>query len=259
MFTLLGKLSAVLWLGIALPAAQAQSCSSKSPAHTVALIELFTSEGCSSCPPADRWLQGLAGKRDLFDRIVPLSLHVGYWDYIGWKDPFAQAGFTARQREYARLRGSGTVYTPQVVLSGKDFPAWDTAAFERTVAQKGQTRSGAQVQFTANASANSISVSGALQAADPALDLQVHFVVFEMGLRSKVTRGENSGALLTHDFVVRHWNPPLITKFGRWAGDTTILLDAAKVGAVPRNLGIAALVQSAKGDVVQATACLLRS
>jgi hypothetical protein len=257
MFTSLVKSTVVLLLGSSCLAVQAQSCSSKSPAHTVALVELFTSEGCSSCPPADRWLQGLAGKSGLFEKFVPLSLHVGYWDYIGWKDPFAQAGFTARQREYARLRSSTTVYTPQVVLSGKDFPAWDTSAFERTVEQKGRTAAGAQMNITANASAGAVRVSGVMQALDASRELQVHFVVFEMGLRSKVMRGENSGALLTHDFVVRSWQGPLIAKQGRWSGESTIALETGAASAGPRKLGVAAFVQTAKGEIVQATACLL--
>ena len=69
----------------------AMTCEARSPEHTVALLELFTSEGCSSCPPADRWLQGLKGQGLGLDKVVPLSLHVGYWDAIGWKDPYAQA------------------------------------------------------------------------------------------------------------------------------------------------------------------------
>ena len=111
----------------------AMMCESKSPAHTVALVELFTSEGCSSCPPADRWLQSLPQQGLGFDKLVPLSLHVGYWDYIGWKDPYAQALFTERQREYARLRQAGNVYTPQIVLNGNDFRAWGDAPLARTL------------------------------------------------------------------------------------------------------------------------------
>jgi hypothetical protein len=238
--------------------ANAQTCSAQSPAHAVALVELYTSEGCSSCPPADRWLQAQAGKAPTFDRFVPLSLHVNYWDYIGWKDPFAQQSFTTRQREYARLRGSSTVYTPQVVLAGKDFPAWDTAAFGRALAEKGKTQAAARVQFTASAAAGSIRVSGAVQSPDASRDLQLHFVVFEMGLRSKVTRGENSGTVLTHDFVARQWHGPILAKNGRWSSDATIVLDAAKANAISNNVGLAAFVQTAKGEVLQATACLLR-
>jgi hypothetical protein len=257
MFTSLVRVTAILLLSCSGLAAQAQSCSSKSPAHTVALVELFTSEGCSSCPPADRWLQALAGKSGLFERFVPLSLHVSYWDYIGWKDPFAQAGFTARQREYARLRASTTVYTPQVVLSGKDFPGWDTPAFERTVADNGRTQAAAHVNMTAKATGGAIRVSGVVQALDASREFQLHFVVFEMGLRSKVIRGENSGALLTHDFVVRHWHGPLVAKQGRWSGESTILLDTGVPNAQARKLGVAAFVQTSKGEVLQATACLL--
>ena len=101
------------------------SCEANSPKHTVALVELFTSEGCSSCPPADRWLQNLPRQGYSFDKVVPLSLHVGYWDHIGWKDPYAQQRFTDRQRNYASLRRSSSVYTPQIVLAGNDFRSWN--------------------------------------------------------------------------------------------------------------------------------------
>jgi hypothetical protein len=112
----------------------AMMCDARSPEHTVALLELFTSEGCSSCPPADRWLQGLKGQGLGLDKVVPLSLHVGYWDAIGWKDPYAQARFTDRQRDYARQQRAASVYTPQVVLAGQDFRRWGDAELRSALA-----------------------------------------------------------------------------------------------------------------------------
>ena len=112
-----------LALLLVLPAAPALAagCKAESGEKTVALVELYTSEGCSSCPPADRWLSALAERGFAPDRVVPLALHVDYWDYIGWKDPFAKALFSARQRELAAIARSRVVYTPQVVLAGKDY------------------------------------------------------------------------------------------------------------------------------------------
>ena len=97
------------------------ACTATSPAHTLALTELYTSEGCDSCPPADKWMSGLAARGLGPDKVVPLALHVDYWDYIGWKDVFAQPQFTERQRMLSRLSGSTFVYTPQVVVAGRDF------------------------------------------------------------------------------------------------------------------------------------------
>src|SRR2546430_13929980 len=113
--------------------AQAQKCSARSGERTAALVELYTSEGCGSCPPADRWLSGLGARGVVAQRVVPLSLHVDYWDYIGWKDPYAKGEFSARQRKLTQLQRSALVYTPQVLLQGRDFRRWGSAAFDEAV------------------------------------------------------------------------------------------------------------------------------
>src|SRR4029079_9042142 len=97
---------------------QAGECKARSGAHTTALVELYTSEGCDSCPPADRWLAALASRGHGPDRLVPIALHVDYWDYIGWKDPYAKALFSSRQRKLAQVMRAKIVYTPQVLLQG---------------------------------------------------------------------------------------------------------------------------------------------
>src|SRR5438132_6184074 len=112
--------------------AQAQKCSARSGEKTAALVELYTSEGCNSCPPADRWLSSL-GNRYGTDVVVPLALHVDYWDYIGWKDPYAKREFSQRQRRLSQLQRAAFVYTPQVLLQGSDFRSWDGAEFERAL------------------------------------------------------------------------------------------------------------------------------
>ena len=109
-------------------------CRAHSPDHATALIELYTSEGCDSCPPADRWLSSLSS-RNLGDRAVALALHVDYWDRLGWKDRFGSAGFSQRQRDESARSGGDFVYTPQVLLQGRDFPQWHTeSAFEQAIA-----------------------------------------------------------------------------------------------------------------------------
>ena len=260
----------------------ATSCQVVSPANTVALIELFTSEGCSSCPPADQWLSTL--KRGAgFDKLVPLSLHVNYWDYIGWKDPYADAQFTERQRNYARLRGTTTIYTPQVVLDGHDYPAWSGRSFDKTVqAINGKL---APIALNLKASATAVKVSATAVAGAPASssdadaakggdlvdinvtttavtttlasarpldDLKLFLAVFDNTLISKVTRGENAGSTLSHDFVVRRFTGPLPVS----AAATQRLAVAA--AATTSQRGVAAFVQNARGEVLQATACLLQ-
>src|SRR3989475_434102 len=114
--------------------AHAEKCMARSGERTAALVELYTSEGCSSCPPADRWLSQL-GKSYRSEQVVPLALHVDYWDYIGWKDPYAKREFSQRQRKLSQLQRVALVYTPQVLLQGKDFRSWGGAEFERAVAR----------------------------------------------------------------------------------------------------------------------------
>ena len=110
------------------------ACKAQSGEKTAVLVELYTSEGCSSCPPADRWLSGLAARGFAAERVVPIALHVDYWDYIGWKDPYAKREFSQRQRKLTQLQRNALVYTPQVLLQGRDFPRWYSPDFEGAVA-----------------------------------------------------------------------------------------------------------------------------
>src|SRR5215831_2466862 len=120
---LLLGLSACLVLA-GLRSSAAQQWSARSGPQTVALLELYTSEGCNSCPPADVLMSSLAAKGLTLDRVVPLGLHVDYWDALGWPDRFAQAIFTQRQREIAARHRTRTVYTPQLVLHGRALSTW---------------------------------------------------------------------------------------------------------------------------------------
>src|ERR1700758_572188 len=90
----------------------------------VNLLELYTSEGCSSCPPAEAWLGEFSESEDLWRAVVPVSFHVDYWDNLGWKDVFSSREFTQRQRLYAESWGSGSVYTPGFVLNGAEWQSW---------------------------------------------------------------------------------------------------------------------------------------
>src|ERR1700739_1342795 len=104
---------------IASPVMAANACRAQSPAHRVALLELYTSEGCSSCPPADQYVAGLRASGVTADQAVVLSEHVDYWNYIGWKDPYSRAAFTERQRWLSDLAGSHTIYTPEMFIAGR--------------------------------------------------------------------------------------------------------------------------------------------
>ncbi|MBK8337621.1 MAG: DUF1223 domain-containing protein [Sterolibacteriaceae bacterium] len=238
------------------PALAAESCSASSPRHRVPLVELYTSEGCSSCPPADRWLS--ARMRDATaGRLLPLAFHVDYWDYIGWKDPFAQAAFTRRQRSFADQGGARTVYTPQVVVDGRDFPGWRNAsAFEASLSSAGRRLPGADLSMELRLDSPSrwkVGLRGKLADRESSGRAVVFLAVFENSLETQVKAGENSGATLHHDYVVRDWLGPF--RFGA-AGAIAAQVDIEiRRDWSPRNVGIAAVAYSAAGgEILQAMA-----
>ena len=235
-------------------AAQAQ-CTAQSGPGTAALVELYTSEGCSSCPPADRWLAGLA-KRPT-GSVVPLALHVDYWDYIGWKDPYAKREFSLRQRKLTQLQRLAFVYTPQVMLQGRDFRGWWSGDFDAAVARINAQPARASLRLEileASAQGLRAGVGAELLDASRAENMDLYLAVHESRLESRVKAGENRGRLLTHDFVVMEWQGPIAFR-GRSLTERRLLPLLPQ--GVPGNSGVAAFVQDRRtGEVLQA---LLRS
>lgn len=234
-----------------------------SPPHRVLLVELYTSEGCSSCPPADRWLSGLKNVDDnpnhLFEQVVPLSLHVDYWDYIGWKDRFASSVFSQRQRTQSELAKNRVVYTPEVMVNGREARSWhsldrqwwqskqaEMAAVQITLSAKSDSSAMPTMQLSATIQpipgvANSTDLSGT----------QAYLAVFESGLKSQVRAGENAGSVLKHDFVVRQWMGPVNLQQGQGVVQAALNLST---DAKREELGLAAFVQQSNGEILQATA-----
>jgi hypothetical protein len=165
-----------------------------------AVVELFTSQGCSSCPPADRLLGELA--RD--PSLVAMSLPIDYWDYIGWKDTLAKPRHTVRQRFYARARGDGDVFTPQVVINGRVHAVGnDKTAIENAIAEsqrEGATLSVPVKVATADGKLN-VSVAAAPQKAAG----EVWLCAIGTAVPVAIGRGENSGHTITYHNVVRRW------------------------------------------------------
>jgi len=181
---------------ILLPAAAlaqaAGQCSAQSGALPPAVVELYTSEGCSSCPPADRWLSGLKGRSD----VLALAFHVNYWDRLGWPDRFASAATTERQHQLQRAAGAPFVYTPQVVLNGRDLRDWSGATLQRLPASA--------VSLSLAREGNTVH---ATVAATSAQRLSGYWAVLEDGHSSRVKAGENAGETLAHDHVVTLYEP----------------------------------------------------
>jgi len=239
--------------GLANAVAQAATtCRAASGPHKVPVVELYTSEGCSSCPPADRWLSGL--KRAAENGwVVPLAFHVDYWDYIGWKDRFAKAEFSRRQREAVARQGARTVYTPQVMLDGRDERGWTSGLrFDRA---GGDTPGPAAARIAIESSGSDdglwkLRVTGSIGDPSLARGAYVHIALFENGLASAVQAGENRGAKLHHDFVVRSWLGPF--PVGRDGGIDRVVEATIDASWRQAALGAAAIVYAANGDVLQA-------
>lgn len=247
MKTFLTRALLVLAAGAQLPA-QAGGCSKSSPAHTVALLELYTSEGCDSCPPADKFVSQLHAGGGLGpDQVLPLSLHVDYWDYIGWKDRYAQAIFSERQRKLAALAGMRSVYTPEVFIAGKELRNWRGGVTD-AVLQINRQPARAEIKISLDQ----------LQQRQLQLTLQakaaqagkLHFALVEQGLVSRILAGENRGATLQHDHVVRTWGEPITLAAA--AGISQPRQIQLPADAKLSNLSLAAFVQSSQGEVLQA-------
>jgi hypothetical protein len=233
------------------PLRAAATCRSESPAGTVALVELFTSEGCSSCPPADRWLSRVSAGEP--SRIAPLSLHVRYWDYIGWKDPFALPAFGERQRWLTAASGGRTVYTPGVFLGAREWRGWDDpAALERRLAELQRRPAGARITIAVDGPADApvLRVTATLAPAATASRPALYVALTQSGLRSAVGAGENRGETLRHDHVARQLDGPLALDA---EGRAAYAAPLAASGGADARFGITAFVQDlADAGIVQA-------
>ena len=176
------------------------------------VIELFTSQGCNSCPPADQYLGELAKRPD----VLALSWHVDYWDYIGWKDPFAQHAFTVRQRDYSRALLQRYVYTPQMVINGRlQGIGSERADIERLIAEAKKERDAGSVPAI-TLSGDQVNIGHG-----PAAAANVWIAVFDPQQKTAVGRGENAGRELVEHNVVREW-----TRIGTYDGQpVTLKLD----------------------------------
>lgn len=242
------------------PAAHAAECVVQSGPQRVALLELYTSEGCSSCPPADKWLSGLGGRKFVPAGLLPLAFHVDYWDYLGWRDPFAQARFSERQRQYSQRRGASFVVTPQLLLDGRDYrrPLL-LQDIEDKAASINRTPPRADIRLTQIRSVRQIDARVEVRVEDRAdrRDAQVFIALYENDLATAVKAGENRGAVLKHDFVVREMTGPIaLTDSGSLRHDVSIPLDTRWK---PADLQVAVFVQHARtGEVLQALAATCR-
>lgn len=233
---ILRPLLAILSLAVLSPSAW-PACSADSGDRPRHLLALYTSEGCSSCPPADRFLSGLGQEAG----VVPLAFHVDYWNHLGWPDRFARPEYSQRQRAGAGVNGSRFVYTPQFVLDGRDWRPGRTAPPWRDAPAGPAGRLSLRLDA---ADPGRLAVSGRWRGGLG----QVYLALYENNLESVVRAGENAGRRLRHDFVVRRLTGPLPLDAGAFRHDFALAPDWKR-----GDLGVAAFVEATPaGSVVQA-------
>jgi hypothetical protein len=195
------------------------------------VVELFTSQGCSSCPPANANLAALSTRPG----VIALSFGVTYWNYLGWKDTFAQPGFTQRQRDYARALGHEGPFTPQIVVNGAADTVGNVRADVIRLIDDARPRSGPQIVFAPD----SLSVAGGLRPTRPA---DIWLVRYDSRIvQVPVQRGENAGVTLPHKNVVRD-----LEKLGQWDGARETLV----IPPAPGGISTAILVQEPNGGAI---------
>ena len=211
----------------------------KSGENRISVVELYTSEGCSSCPPADSFLSRL-GQSQQGAEILPLAIHVDYWDYIGWKDPYARAEYTERQRRVAIANRQSSIYTPEFVVDGRE-----ARGSRNIVDQVNATRnSPAEADMTLSYSVEeegvlnvSLSVDGIHYQGPETPEL--YLAIYENGLSNEIDAGENRGRTLSHDHVVRYLSSARLAIPGQ-AQDFELPIDPQWQRS---SLGIAAVVR----------------
>ena len=226
---------------------QPQTASYQTSERQAALLELFTSEGCSSCPPAEAWLSRLKDSPRLWRDFVPVAFHVDYWDSLGWPDQWGSPAFSDRQRRYARSWRSNTVYTPGFVLNGKEWPTWSS---HKSGPPALSSAAGVLKATSSDLRRWQIEFSQPQPSQAP---YEVHAALLGSGITSEVRGGENNGRHLLHDFVALELAHGELTPAGNEAkGEVRLSVDAQTVRG--HRLGIALWVTAYGSPVpLQAT------
>ncbi len=232
----------MLLLSTASNAIAAEACIARSGPLVMPLVELYTSEGCSSCPPADRWLSRQIGDGD----ANFLAFHVDYWDDIGWPDRFASPQYSQRQRARVGAAGQETVYTPQVMVGSTVQASWRSSGAWRKYLQQARQPSAAALTLRMQPTATGWQVNvGAAPVGSPASGAKLWLARYVDAQTSQVRAGENRGVTLRHDRVVRQLSGPWsLPASGALSQQLELPVDAG-------DWGITAFVQDANGNVLQ--------
>ncbi|MHA1523914.1 MAG: DUF1223 domain-containing protein [Alphaproteobacteria bacterium] len=212
------------------------------------VIELFTSQGCSSCPPADAYLGDLTKRSD----ILALSFAVDYWDFLGWKDTFGSPANSERQRVYARARGDGQVYTPQIVINGQRHEVGSHRPnVEAAIKATSAARSARDVAVSIKIKGDAVNIKvgdGENRVAD---DATIWLVLYQKKASVKIGRGENGGRTVVYHNIVRKMTP-----IGMWSGGSEAFSLPRKELTMPGYDGCAVLVQAKNSGPILGAAAL---
>jgi hypothetical protein len=201
------------------------------PAQPV-VIELFTSQGCSSCPPADELLATIVRDPKLRASVIPLAFHVDYWNSLGWRDPFSAREWSARQGDYVRALKLSSAYTPQIVVNGtKQFVGSDRNQLFRAIAEESKRPAAGAVSVTL------AGTTATVRAQSPAANVDVVVIEYQNAASTRVTRGENNGRTLTNQAVV--WK---LSRVATLDGKTPV----TKQVAVDGRYGVVAFCRTAR-------------
>jgi hypothetical protein len=242
------KSSSILFIvgGMAMAGLSSSFCNSKAEKKQTnstgnngfAVVELFTSEGCSSCPPADEAMIRLA--REFPDHVYFLGYHVDYWDYLGWKDAFSNVAYTERQQRYSEIFGANSIYTPQAIVNGeKELVGSKESELKRIIEQDLKNTGSSSVELTAKKGGDeNINVSYKVSGAGK---VSLHIALVQLTAVSNVKRGENEGHTLNHINVVRAFTTIAVNKESN--GETNLKIPA---GLAAKDLKVIAFVQEDK-------------
>ena len=222
--------AALFCFAVSLPGYSAELRFQSGPAR-VTLVELYTSEGCSSCPPAEAWLNGLENAPGLWREFVPVAFHVNYWDHLGWKDALASRSFTDREHAHASAWRAASVYTPCFVRNGEEWRPRDDAVVTRGKEDAG----GLVLRWRAADSTCVVEYTPAAgTAATTGSHLEVSVVLLGGGIATEVRRGENSGRTLRHEFVALRWEARALAAGSGGVRTATLVLPPRSDLAAPR-------------------------
>jgi len=250
----LATLSSILLVGLmqagaAAGATAGQVCHAMTGMQRGALVELYTSEGCSSCPPADRWFAGMAATADP-QKLSLLAFHVDYWDSIGWPDRFGSGIFSERQHDRVAGVGSRSVYTPQVMFGQRVGFPWGTPAALAALRAVNALPSTLALDLTASPGPGGLNVDlKATPTVGSLPNAALYLVLYENGLSTQVKAGENEGALLHHERVVRQLLGPYPLSGTQWSRSLHV---AEPRDARADRTGLTAFVQTRSGETLQA-------